>query len=922
MWPTTPNWNGGVKLLATRSGGWNCDKNLEGFDCMCPQVTAGQFFADVWTWGGPPSSVINELGWNDHYGSSYYRSPAMWTLPSDPNLLLGGFTLNVNGCQNGFGMSITGNSATGALTQQTCGDIRGWACDSDNFASDLLIEVYLDDANNDRSGSEFLMALTANSTNSAASSSCGGDASHGFQIPVNTLSDALKTKLLNGTTHTLTFWARGVKADGSDEGIPIRIGTYNYPANCCSDPNVACLATVQGNLFDSSVGSCATPTIGPVANGSVNGLAGLNAFTTTSNASGYYSALARVVTNPTVYDITFANMGGYNPTAEVICTTPNGTQASVSAHGQVVTRNYGFRRTFDSWFQVKGGSIRAEAAGENSIVSKIPFTCNTDPNCFASLVRSDGIQGTPAELLGGVGSTERLDAVGSVSSNDVTSRATAPFLRRYVSEEGSMLSLSVDYDVDENNYPKWSSILTGSMPATLITDQNAFPGSPSTFLTFDRIMYDDASPKILQGIWYNNGSANVGYSRSGTLGQDRNYDFNVANNPLHAWSGPISFSSPIFNPSFGDYTAAASYQEGVNPNRRLIQSIYQDGKRYTRNLTVGSDGNIAWTATSFTGPTNVDGSGNPILPGRSGSLLAVDERLYGTIPVYEQEFWRGSEGFMRRFKVDPSTRLREPNESNAGSWSIAPGYHQLLGFVVVGDPASALTNRVQTVPTGTTDTMRYLQESGNTHIGASSVTADPITFEYFKNTLYSLGASPADTVANASPMAKPASSQTPYFNTGDVTISSNWSVGAGETVVVFIDGNLSITGNPRVQVADGGFLAFIVSGNIFVDESVGNIDPLDETTNLEGLYFADGTLEIDSVGDAANQGDLKFVGAGSFVAKGGVTLERNFKNDADPDAALDNELGPVELFVARPDLLANMPDLMKKPVYSWAEVAP
>ncbi|HEX7018169.1 MAG TPA: fibronectin type III domain-containing protein [Patescibacteria group bacterium] len=161
-----------------------------------------------------------------------------------------------------------------------------------------------------------------------------------------------------------------------------------------------------------------------------------------------------------------------------------------------------------------------------------------------------------------------------------------------------------------------------------------------------------------------------------------------------------------------------------------------------------------------------------------------------------------------------------------------------------------------------------------------------------------------------------------YFYDGDLTLDDPWTVAADQQVIIFVDGNLTFSdptnANQLMVVEDGGFLAFIVSGNITIDESLGNETLDSAATNLEGIYIADGTMTVASRGSAAG-GDDRFVGAGSFIGWGGVALERDFSSDADTSRLQESKTNPSELFIFRPDLVRNIPEAMTSPRYIWQE---
>ena len=187
------------------------------------------------------------------------------------------------------------------------------------------------------------------------------------------------------------------------------------------------------------------------------------------------------------------------------------------------------------------------------------------------------------------------------------------------------------------------------------------------------------------------------------------------------------------------------------------------------------------------------------------------------------------------------------------------------------------------------------------------------TYSYFYGR-YSLGFSPDDYYSVSSEDAlEPTTIQETYFRSGDLTIQSPWEVTAGESYVIFVDGNLNIEDpldvGGLITVDEGGFLAFIVSGDINIADNVGNSTLSDISSNIEGVYVADGTINILS-NDAM---DKRFVGEGTFVGWTNVSMQRSF------DDGPDNELYPTEMFVYRPDLVKYTPEKMKRPQILWQE---
>ncbi len=206
-------------------------------------------------------------------------------------------------------------------------------------------------------------------------------------------------------------------------------------------------------------------------------------------------------------------------------------------------------------------------------------------------------------------------------------------------------------------------------------------------------------------------------------------------------------------------------------------------------------------------------------------------------------------------------------------------------------------------------------------------------YTYFASQ-YGMGASSTSFPGSTSDATKPPSldldadtnPDKPYLVAGDLTIQQQWSVASGETIVVFVENNLTISDPSSlgtvIEVEEGGFLAFIVGGNIIIEDTVGNAivptDPsLDDVTpNVEGIYIADGQITIESQGDGTR--DLRFIGAGTFVGWNGFVLPRNF-DDGTPSGTDENKLRPTELFMYRPDMVQHTPQSFKRPHYVWQE---
>jgi hypothetical protein len=221
------------------------------------------------------------------------------------------------------------------------------------------------------------------------------------------------------------------------------------------------------------------------------------------------------------------------------------------------------------------------------------------------------------------------------------------------------------------------------------------------------------------------------------------------------------------------------------------------------------------------------------------------------------------------------------------------------GFMITGGGGVDSTADAATQYSSLSEDIRTDRISGLTINGPRE------NYDYFSQ-LYSMSGAATD-FSGAQPASAPANGRA-YYSANPITISSPWTVKSGEKIVVFVNNTLRI--NAAITVKQGGFLAFIVKNSLTISKDLGNTDPNDGTPIVAGVYVSDGALVIE--GGRAG-GDLRFVGEGTFVGWGGVSMQRQFAN------AAYNASIPTEMFRFRPDFMQNVPDLMTKPIYIWQE---
>jgi hypothetical protein len=169
-------------------------------------------------------------------------------------------------------------------------------------------------------------------------------------------------------------------------------------------------------------------------------------------------------------------------------------------------------------------------------------------------------------------------------------------------------------------------------------------------------------------------------------------------------------------------------------------------------------------------------------------------------------------------------------------------------------------------------------------------------------------------------------------NTHKFTPSSTQTVTSGKSLVLFVNGNLEISGNSAatpIKVDSGGFLAFIVKGTITIDKDVGTamstasmptVDMgvgLSPPANLAGMYISDGNIVIQN--DSAIP-DKRFVGEGSFISMSGFDLPRKYARNGNINSYFLAGFTPTELFRHRPDMVLSTPPELKENLIRYQEI--
>ena len=160
-----------------------------------------------------------------------------------------------------------------------------------------------------------------------------------------------------------------------------------------------------------------------------------------------------------------------------------------------------------------------------------------------------------------------------------------------------------------------------------------------------------------------------------------------------------------------------------------------------------------------------------------------------------------------------------------------------------------------------------------------------------------------------------------YTSSGPTYV--NASTLNGGNYIFLINGDLTVKGNISVPLGSNSTATFSVSGNIFVDKNMGEAAPASTTSDMDGLYSANGSFIVQGVG---NSGGLCQTGIpdkrlniyGSVVANAAL-LGGTFQYQRD---LCGGDTNPTVYISPRLDMILNAPDFIKHTTLTWQEVAP
>ena len=141
-----------------------------------------------------------------------------------------------------------------------------------------------------------------------------------------------------------------------------------------------------------------------------------------------------------------------------------------------------------------------------------------------------------------------------------------------------------------------------------------------------------------------------------------------------------------------------------------------------------------------------------------------------------------------------------------------------------------------------------------------------------------------------------------YMKDGNLTMNGDLSLTPGRKVVVFVDGDLTITGNSiTLPSPSDSFLMFVVNGDITLNPNV---------TALDGVYFAMGDILTGRRTPKGTDSPLRV--NGMLVSYGEVRLQRS----------LPDNTAPAEVVNFSASMFLNFPSQLSPKRILWREVRP
>ncbi len=255
-----------------------------------------------------------------------------------------------------------------------------------------------------------------------------------------------------------------------------------------------------------------------------------------------------------------------------------------------------------------------------------------------------------------------------------------------------------------------------------------------------------------------------------------------------------------------------------------------------------------------------------------------------------------------------------------GNTDVGTTIPSTLSTYFSSDPAGVVTAGNQFVGSNIRTKMSvplWQVENSSENLSAFGTRRDTYNYDFFYGRVENIQALPGDPQPGVPQLNNLTTGA--YQVVGSLTIGYNFNISSSKQIIIFVPGTLTVKN--EISVDTGGFLGFIVRGDIVFDRGLG-VNPTANpagTKLVDGVYVTDGTLRTLAEGQTPDT-NKKFIGKGMFAA--GVKLDGSGGFDFRRDLGSNNATYPAEYFGYRPDFLVNFPQVFGIRRITWREVAP
>jgi hypothetical protein len=857
---------------------------------------------------------------------------------------------------------------SGFFQSASCTNFTGWTCDRNDYNQSLTVDIYRDGQVG--AGGVYVGSVVASSNNSGGTAFCGSNPNHGFIF--SSIPDSLRT----ATAHNIYAYAHdfpsgliGPLMNGSPRAITC---SQTIKGSVFSDVNLNQIYDAGVDSFVPIVAGGGSVFSSPA--GSVSYPAGAQ-FQLSNLPAGVYTIYLNIPSN---YEPYYPNNNGTQPffTVQVgeSCSTDTSHGSTCDTSGNISTLRFALRAIYmingNVYIDYNRNGIYDSSNGDAAYPNGTTVTLNAGNPKITGVLGGYTYTGIYAgtytvatAVPSGYVATSPNPASQSVTVGPTATGINFGIVPQYTINGTVYIDLdgSTTFNAGDRVYPYGATMsLTGVEYYTnngINTSAATNLSGVYTFFPIYQGSYQVSLPNLLP---------RYEPATSSTVNIDinspppRTITRNIGLNPLYQISGSV-FNDTNKNGTRqgGENTMGGSYKidivgPGVNTTTTTNTGtfVFQQLHEGTYTISLDTTTTPAPAGYRMTGPKNGPPPSFTVTVGRSCSVVGATGATCDLVPSFPFTTYDvgnlnfGMTNYIPWFQTIGNDTRIDNGIINDGSNN--------SGFTdIIPDPAASpqlcgSSNLYASVAGGGSATAGVLYSDGNIDLGplgaaaASSnqwvvdnttyaSTADRTSYSYITATLRQSGITPSDLALNNRCGAGGINDCTLdanlpsgiYISNSDLNLRGYTFTG-NRNYVILVNGNLKINGEIHVNV--GSTALFSVSGNITVDKTIGTGDSsvvanlCAQTTQLDGIYSADGSFIIDGTNDCSVGVDQRVNIGGSIITN--ASGASGGKIDNRRDLCANDRNAPAFALVTRADLMLYIPEFIKYKSDAWREVAP